>query len=83
MTNGKWDISGSALNNISNNLSDNISISNQNSIIDTEYLLEEIKFIRKENKQLRQQIEEKDRVLEDSRQRQDMIIMQHVKWTAN
>ena len=76
MTNGKWDISESALNDISNDLSDNISMSNQNSIIDTEYLLEEIKFIRKENEQLRQQIEEKDRVLEDSRQRQDMIIMQ-------
>jgi excisionase family DNA binding protein len=76
MINNKWDITESALNNISEDLSDDISSVNHNNAVDKVHLLEEIRFLRKENEQLHQQIEEKDRILEDSRQRQDMIIMQ-------
>ena len=83
MTNGKWDVSESVLNDMSNDLSDDISQTNQNIAIDKSHLLEEIKFIRKENEQLRQQIEEKDRVLEESRQRQDTIIMQLTRQLDN
>jgi len=83
MSNGKWDIPESVLDDISNNLSGDISQNNQNDIIDKAHLLEEIKFLRKDNEHLKQQIEDKDRILEDSRQRQDMIIMQLTRQLDN
>jgi len=83
MINSKWDIPESALSDISEDISDDISSINQNNIIDKAHLLEEIQFLRKENERLRKQIDEKDRILEDSRQRQDTIIMQLTRQLDN
>lgn len=79
MVDNRWDILESALIDISND----VSHINHDGTIGKAHLLEEIQFLRKENEQLRKHLEEKDKAIEESRQRQDMIIMQLTRQLEN
>jgi len=79
MVDNRWDIPESALIDISND----ISYINHDSTIGKTHLLEEIQFLRKENEQLRKHLEEKDKAIEESRHRQDTIIMQLTRQLEN
>ena len=79
MVDNRWDIPKSALIDISND----ISYINHDNTIDKAHLLEEIQFLRKENEQLRKYLGEKDKAIEESRQRQDTIIMQLTRQLEN
>lgn len=72
MVDNKWDIPESALDDIS----DDVSGINHDDGGDRAHLLDEIKFLRKQNEQLQEQLQEKDAATEESRQRQDTIILQ-------